>query len=84
MPWPVTVGLVVLAVLLLWLLDRALLAAEERGWIYWRHRKPSSSQMGSAMLSVHGILEPDKQHVVEERQRQEADIDVATDDDPGP
>ena len=62
------------------LLDRMLLKAEQRGWIYWRHRKPHSSSLGSAMLTVQGLLEPDKQHVVEERQRQAADIDVAEDD----
>lgn len=66
----------------LWLLDRMLLEAEQRGWIYWRHKKPHSSSRGSAMLAAHGLLEPDKQHVVEERQRQAADIDLAEDDEP--
>jgi len=66
----------------LYLIDRALLWAEQRGWIYWRRRKASSTSVGSAMLSVHSILEPDKRHVVEERQRQDADIDLADDDDP--
>jgi hypothetical protein len=34
------------------------------------------------MLTVQGLLELDKQHVVEERQRQAADTDLARDDDP--
>jgi len=83
MSWPMTAALVVLLAIGLWLGDRALLAAERRGWIYWRRRRATSSSLGSAMRSVHGLLEPDKRHVVEERQRQEADIDVAGDDAPG-
>lgn len=79
--WATALLLVVLAGSL-YLIDRALLWAEERGWIYWRRRKANSTSVGSAMLSVHAILEPDKRHVVEERQRQDADIEVAEDDDP--
>ncbi len=79
--WTVAL-LVVLVGTVLWLLDRILLEAEQRGWIYWRHEKPHSSSLGSAMLTVQGLLEPDKQHVVEERRRQAADIDVTEDDDP--
>jgi hypothetical protein len=82
MSWWTIALLVVLVGAVLWLLDRMLLKAEQRGWIYWRHKKPPSSSLGSAMLTVQGVLEPDKQHVVEERQREAADIDVAEDDDP--
>ncbi len=82
MAWWTVAMLVVLVGAALWLIDWMLLGAEARGWLYWRHRKARSSSLGSAMLSVQGLLEPDKQHVVEERQRQDADIDVAEDDDP--
>lgn len=82
MPWPTAAIVIPLAAVVLWLIDRALLTAEDRGWIYWRRRQASSSQLGSAMLSVQGLLEPDKIHVTEERQRQEADIDIAADNDP--
>lgn len=64
------------------IIDRLLLAAERRGWIYWRRRKASVSRASSALLSIQSIFEPDREHVVEERAREEADIDVAADDDP--
>lgn len=63
-------------------LDRLLLAAERRGWIYWRRRSPTSSARSAAMLSTHALLEPDKEHVVEEIQQQQADIDRAEGEEP--
>jgi hypothetical protein len=53
------------------LLDRLALWAERRGWMYYRHRKPSGSSLGSAFLEVQTLLEPGKRHVAEV-QRQEA------------
>ncbi|MBK6762260.1 MAG: hypothetical protein IPG68_02800 [Micrococcales bacterium] len=62
---------VVLAIVAL-VLDRLLLAAERRGWIYYRKLKPTS---GSASAAAFGpmaeIFQPGHQVVVEERQRQE-------------
>lgn len=54
-------------VVALWLLDRAALWAEDRGWIYWRKRQPDRATSGNAMLEVQALLEPQKVHVVEER-----------------
>ncbi|MEX2627806.1 MAG: hypothetical protein WD225_13040 [Ilumatobacteraceae bacterium] len=66
----------------LFVLDRLLTAAEERGWVYWRRSSPSSGSAGIAMLSVQAIFEPDEQHVVDERLRQAAEIEEAEDDEP--
>lgn len=77
-PWVVVGGLVAGALLF----DRAMLWAENHGWVYWRRNKASRSSLGSAMLELQSILEPDKQHVVEERARQRGDIQQAGDDDP--
>lgn len=65
-------GLAVLAVL--FVADRLLLKAEERGWIYWRRRKGSPGSVGSAALQVHQIIEPSKKYVlqIEEDQQPEA------------
>jgi len=65
----------------LWLLDRLLLRAEERGWIYYRKKKPQggtfSSGVAAAMRemdrlaarpSVEHTIEAEK-HVVEENQQ---------------
>lgn len=77
-PWIVIAGLAAAALLL----DRAMLWAERRGWVYWRRNRASRSAVGSAMLELHSILEPDKEHVVEERARQRGHIQQAGDDDP--
>lgn len=77
-PW-VGVGGVVAGALLF---DRAMLWAENHGWVHWRRNKASRSSLGSAMLELQSILEPDKQHVIEERARQRGDIQQAADDDP--
>jgi hypothetical protein len=58
------------------LADRGLLAAERRGLVYWRHRSASTSALGTALLGLQAILEPDKHHVVEERVRGDADEDA--------
>lgn len=77
-PLVVIAGLVTAALVF----DRAMLWAEGRGWVYWRRNKASRSASGSAMLELQSILEPDKEHVVEERARQRGDIQQAGDDEP--
>lgn len=62
---------IAVAILVLVAADRLLLAAERRGWIYYRKRKPTS---GSASAAAFGpmaeILQPGRKVVVEEAQRQ--------------
>lgn len=78
MGWALWVLLVVASALVL---DRLLLAAEARGWIYWRRRKASSSSsVANAFQTIQAFWEPSKAHSVEERQRME--LDEAEDDDP--
>ena len=78
MPWEVVVGVGALAVVV----DRAMLAAEARGWVRWRRSPPGRTAVGGAMLELHSILEPEKEHVVEERARERGAIDQADDDEP--
>jgi len=80
--WVPALGVAALVVATLVVLDRLLLAAERRGWVYWRRSRASTSRASSALLSIQSIFEPDREHVVEERVREEADIDVAEDHDP--
>lgn len=82
MRWVPALGVAALVVATLVVLDRLLLAAERRGWVYWRRSRASTSRASSALLSIQSIFEPDREHVVEERVREEADIDVAEDHDP--
>lgn len=63
----VLVTRVVAVLAALFLLDRLLLAAEARGWIYWRRRKASPGSLGNALLSAQALLQPEVRHVVEER-----------------
>lgn len=52
-------------------LHRLALFAEDRGWIYYKHRRGSSGALGNALLQVHAVLEPSKQHVVDESVREQ-------------
>lgn len=54
----------------LWGLDRLLLWAEARGWIYYRKKRGTGSRLGSAFLEVQSLLEPDKRHVAQIRKDQ--------------
>lgn len=59
---------VVLALGLLLVLDRLMLAAERRGWVYYRHRKPTSGSMSSAAFgAIAVVLQPGRQVVVEQQ-----------------
>ena len=51
----------------LYLLDRAALWAEGRGWIFYRRRHASSGTMSNAFLEVMKVFDPGKRHVIEER-----------------
>ncbi|MBP1771652.1 MAG: family N-acetyltransferase [Holophagaceae bacterium] len=53
----------------LYLLDRAGLWAEQRGWIYWRKKKASGHALGSATLALQDIFESGKaRHVIEAKE----------------
>ena len=57
-----------------WAVDRLLVAAESRGWVYWRHRTVSRTSLGNAMLEIQALYEPAAHAVVEERVRKDADL----------
>jgi hypothetical protein len=46
-------------------IDRLLLAAEARGWIYWRRSKPSPGTTAGALLELHALLEASRKHTAE-------------------
>lgn len=50
--------------------DRVALAAERRGWIYYRHRKASSGSLSSAAFGpVAEVFQPGSRIVAEEQFR---------------
>jgi len=63
-----TLAVVAVAVLLAGL-DRLLLAAEARRYIYYRRRQGSPGTIAGAMMEVHSHLQPSVRHVVEEQRR---------------
>ena len=65
------VGLVVLVIVVALVLHRLLLAAERRGWIYYRRKASSGSVSGAAFGPVFDLLQPSRQIQVEEQQHQE-------------
>jgi hypothetical protein len=57
-------------------IDRLLLAAEEGGWIYYRRRKPHLILcMAAALFQMQSILQPETQHIVEQKQEMREDED---------
>lgn len=64
----------------LFVLDRLLLAAERRGWIYWRKSKASPGTVSTAMMELHSMVEPGRAHVVEAMRAEDEDEDDLGDD----
>jgi hypothetical protein len=62
-----------LLAVILWLADRGLLKAEERGWIYYRKKRGHSDRLGQAFLDLHSMLEPGNRHVLEEKRREDSE-----------
>jgi hypothetical protein len=72
-----TVGLVGIGMIPApWLLDRLGLWLEERGWLYYRNRKPTSSPM-SAWVGMQQFIEPGVKHVVQVGQEHLSEEDAA-------
>ena len=67
----------------LWFLDRALLAMEARGWIYYRRRRGDPGTLSAAFLSVASLVEPGRRHVVEQLRRDGSEENEGGDP-PGP
>jgi hypothetical protein len=62
------------AVATLYGLDRLGLWLESRGWLYYRHRKPTSSP-ASAWVALHQLIEPGVRHAREVREQRPAEGD---------
>lgn len=63
----------------LFLIDRAALAMERRGWIYWRKRKASPGTHAAAALEIQQLLEPGTRWVEEAQAEREEDDDDGDD-----
>ena len=72
-----------LVVVALGLVDRLLLWAEDRDWIYYRTRKASLTSVASALFQLQAIAQPEKQHIVDQ-QRKIHEESADEDDSPPP
>ena len=61
----IVLGIVSLHLLALWM--------EKKGWIYYKHTKPSRSSLGNAFLEVQSILEPGKKHIIQVKKDENRD-----------
>jgi hypothetical protein len=62
--------LAVLAIVM-WIVDRILLAFERRGWISYRRMPRVRHAYGDAALGIDALLQPGKRHVIEMQQAAE-------------
>ncbi len=61
----------------LFVVDRLLLRAETRGWIYYRRSRGRSGSSASAFLEIQSMLEPSRKHVIEARSEAKEEEDDA-------
>ena len=59
-------------------LDRLCLWLEDRGWLYYRRKKPTSSPM-SALVAIQQFIEPGLKHVVEVRHEKRSAMEIEAD-----
>src|SRR6516225_3160474 len=74
--WLVWPALAIGAVAALFGLDRLGLWLEDRGWLYYRRKKPTSSPM-TAFVAMQQVIEPGVTHVVEVRHHQRSERETA-------
>ena len=80
-------GVVVGLAVLLYGAHRFLLYAEQRGWVYYKHKRAPAGSGALAFMELMGIYKPEIEHVIEEARG--GDLRVTDDEtgqkrDPGP
>lgn len=70
-------GIVIVVALLA--LDRLLLWAEERGWIYYRRYKPRRGASTYHLMEIHSTFEPGFEEVIEAKVHEEEREDESGD-----
>lgn len=54
-----------------YLLHRLCLWLEQKGWLYYRHRKAESGIVGSTLQELNSLLNPSVRHTIEMKQNVE-------------
>lgn len=63
-------------------IDRLMVAAEARNWVYWRRKPTSGSASAAALAPLHALTQPSYQYVIEEQQHQQLLADPQEDGEP--
>jgi len=81
--WLIVIGAAAGGAAALYGLHRLCLWLEERGWLYYWHKKPGSSP-ASCLVAVQQALEPQTKHVLHlrEQKRQRSDGEAPGENDP--
>jgi hypothetical protein len=58
-----------LVVVALGIVDRLLLWAEDNDWIYYRKRKANWTSMATSLFQLQSIVQPEKQHIVDQQRK---------------
>jgi len=67
--------ILLVAIALLFVLDRLFLAAEARGWIYYRKKQSSPGTSASAFLELQSMLEPGRKYEIQVQRSEEEEND---------
>ena len=67
--------LVLAAVAVLFILHHVLLLMERRGWIFYRDTRPDPKNLGPAFMEIQRLMEPGREHVIEQMKKQNAQED---------
>ena len=59
---------VLLSCVAFYFIDRICLWLEERGWLYYRCRKPEGGVIGNALLELQSFLNPGTRNTIEMKQ----------------
>ncbi|MGV1004172.1 MAG: hypothetical protein ACOYEV_05245 [Candidatus Nanopelagicales bacterium] len=72
-------GIGVMTLLVAGLFDRLMVAAERRGWIYWRKRGTSGAATAAAFSELQMLTSPSYAHVIEQRRHEQLRVDQPDD-----
>jgi len=63
-------------------LDRRLLQLEAEGWIFYKHKKPSTGGLGGALLELQKTVSPSARQIVAVHDEAETGEDQASESSP--
>lgn len=53
-----------------YLMHKLFIWLEQKGWLYYRHKKPQNGVIGAALQELNAILQPSARHTIEMKQNE--------------